>query len=224
MAFFIDGLKYFAAGFIMALVISARAFGAPEPLQVEGIIASDTAWSGEVLVYSDVLVPEGVTLTISPGAVVRFYYSESTKIEPMFLSMQTEILVRGVLKVEGEPGNPVTFSPAPEDVDLKAPARGDWGGIIFDGPVASASVVKDANFLMAETAVTTFYSSPKISGCSVADSNYGFLLTGGSSPKISGCRVTGASYAVVASHGAKPVVEDCVFSGNEHDVLTKETP
>lgn len=226
MSVLIKGLKYLVVGMVLALAFSVRSFGADavEPIEAEGVIAEDTVWSGEVLVHGDVLVPEGVTLTISPGTKVMFAYSESTKIEPMFLSMQTELLVRGVLKVEGKPGNPVSFMPAPEDEDLKAPERGDWGGIIFDGPAASASVVKDANFLMAETAVTTFYSSPAITGCTVADTNYGFLLTGPSSPKLTDCRVSGASYAVVASHGAKPVITGCELDGNEHNVLIKETP
>lgn len=219
MAIFIDGLKYFIVGFCIALAFTAKVFGAAAPLEVEGVITMDTTWTGDVLVFSDVLVPEGVTLTVLPGTTVRFAYSESSKIEPMFLSMRTELLVRGVLKVSGDKDHKVRFMPAPEEVNLKKPEKGDWGGIIFDGEAASASIITGADIVMAETGITTFYSSPTITGCEISDSDYGFLLAGPSKPKIKGCRVTGAGYALVASHGAAPEVTDCVFEGNEHDIL-----
>jgi len=222
MSVFHSNAKYFLAGIVLALIFSARVFGAQEPLEAEGVITADTTWSGNVTVFGDVLVPEGVTLTIAPGTTVLFAYSDSSKIEPMFLSMGTELLVRGRLVVAGEKERPVTFGPAPEDVDLKKPERGDWGGIIFDGEAASASVVKFALFKMADSAVSTFYSSPEITGCTVDDSAYGFSCMGPSGPRITGCIVKNSGFGVLASHGAKPVVKDCVFEGNEQDYIVKE--
>jgi Right handed beta helix region len=217
-------VKYFVAGLVLALIFSTRVLGAQKPIEAEGVITSDTTWSGDVTVFSDVLVPEGVTLTIAPGTTVLFAYSDSSKIEPMFLSMGTELLVRGRLVVEGRKDSPVTFAPAPEDVDLKKPERGDWGGLIFDGEAASASVVKFARFSMADSAVSTFYSSPEITGCTVDDSAYGFSCMGPSRPRIDGCVVRNSEFGILESHGAKPDVRDCKFEDNEQDYIVKEGP
>lgn len=219
MGVFVYYLKFLAAGFCLALVFSVRAFGADAPLEVEGVISGDAVWSGDVTVYSDVLVPEGVTLTILPGTDVVFAYSDSSKIEPMFLSMGTELLVRGRLVVAGEEERPVTFRPAPESVDLKAPEKGDWGGLIFDGPAASASRVSNARIVMAGSGISTFYSSPEITGCTVTDSEYGYAFMGESAPRLTGSTARGCGAGVLASHGAAPVIKDCVFEGNEQDYL-----
>ncbi len=222
MGVFVYYLKFLAVGFCLALVFSVRASGANAPLEVEGVITKDTSWSGEVIVYSDVLVPEGVTLTINPGTNVVFAYSDSSKIEPMFLSMGTELLVRGRLVVAGEKGRPVTFGPAPEELDLKKPEKGDWGGLIFDGPAASSSVVSNAGIAMADSGISTFYSSPEITGCTVTDSEYGFSFMGESAPRLTGSAARGCEIGVMASHGAKLVIKDCKFEDNEQDYLPKE--
>src|SRR5512143_1253560 len=148
----LKSIVYLAIGFTMAMIISVKSFGAA-PAEVEGTVKSDTTWSGDVLVAGDVLVPEGVTLTIAPGTRVMFSASESSKIEPVFLSMQTEIMVRGTLLARGVKDNPITFTAAPEAMNTKKPERGDWGGLIFDGPGASRSFVSYANFDKADTAV-----------------------------------------------------------------------
>src|SRR3990172_7425445 len=158
--------KFIVTGFFFGLIVSVRASGVGAPVEVEGAVRQDTAWSGEVLVAGDVLVPEGVTLTIMPGTKVMFVASESSKIEPVYLSMQTEIMVRGRLLVKGGTDRPVVFMPAPEDMNTKRPERGDWGGLIFDGPASGGSVIANARFVMADTAVQTFNSSPAAVGCS----------------------------------------------------------
>jgi hypothetical protein len=58
---------------------------------IGAVLTSDTVWSGEVSVSEDVLVPEGITLTVMPGAIIRISPSESTKMEPEFMSPLTEI-------------------------------------------------------------------------------------------------------------------------------------
>ncbi len=220
--FVATSLIYLAIGFCMALIISMKSFGAVAPAEVEGTVKTDTTWSGEVLVVGDVLVPEGVTLTVAPGTKVMFSASESSKIEPVFLSMQTEIMVRGRLVVKGEAGNPVTFTAAPEALNTKKPERGDWGGLIFDGPGASGSSVSNARFDGADTAVAAYNSSPSIAGCRFKDCRYGIVCMGKSAPKVTGSVVTGCEFGVVAARGAKPALEGCVVEKNERDFLTRD--
>lgn len=224
---FAQSMKYLLFGFCLAMAFSMRAFGADTPppagpAEVEGVITKDAAWSGRVLVVGDVLVPEGVTLTIGPDTVVMFAPSDSSKIEPMFLSMQTELLVRGTLAVNGRRDGPVRFVPAPEEYGMEAPERGDWGGLIFGGEAASGSVVKGAIFEMADTAVAAYSSSPSFESCRMVDSRYGLVAADGSAPRLTGCIIAGGEFGVVSYRGGKPTLTDCAVERNEHDYLTRD--
>jgi hypothetical protein len=215
-------LAYIAIGFCMAMIISVRSFGQAGPVEVEGTVKSDTAWSGDVLVVGDVLVPEGVTLTIAPGTKVMFSASESSKIEPVFLSMQTEIMVRGTLLAKGERDNPVTFTAAPEDINTKKPERGDWGGLIFDGPGSSGSAVSYANFDRGDTPVAAYNSSPSVTGCRFTDCRYGIVCMGRSSPRVTNTVITGCEYGVVSARGARPALTGCSVEKNERDFIIRD--
>lgn len=226
MEFVLKSLKYFFAGLCLALVFSMKVFGAEAPVstpvQVEGAVTHDTTWKGQVLVAGDVLVPEGVTLTIAAGTKVMFAASESSKIEPIFLSMQTEIMVRGYLAAEGEKGKEITFGPAPEEINGKKPERGDWGGVIFDGPESGKSKVINASFTKADTALAFYSSSPDIAGCTVTDCRYGIVSMAGSAPKFEASSITGNEFGVVSGAGGSPTFTKCNISNNEHDFLNRD--
>jgi len=238
--FMLKSFKYFLVGFCLAVAFSVRSFGAgPEelpagpvegppravsigPRPVEGAVKADTTWSGDILVAGDILVPAGVTLKVAPGTSVMFVSSESSKIEPAYLSMQTEIVVRGTLDVAGETANPVRFGPAPEDVNTKRPERGDWGGIIFDGPTASGSRIANARFVQADTAIAAYNSSPTITGCGFTDNRYGIVCMGkDAGPAIKGGSITAGEFGLLTAMGAKPRVEGCAITNNQHDILSR---
>lgn len=214
--------KYVVVGLCLGLVVSIKSFGGGGPVQVEGVVTKDTTWSGEVLVVGDVLVPEGVTLTVAPGTKVMFQASESTKIEPMYISMQTELMVRGSLRAEGAKDRPISFMPAPEDMNTKRPERGDWGGIIFDGPGSGRSALSYAKLTMAETAISAYGSSPAISDCSISDCRYGLVSMAGSRPKLTRCTITDGEFGIVASHGGRPEMDGTLVEKNEHNLVIRD--
>ncbi len=80
----------------------------PSFVQAE-VITQDAVWQGEVSVAGDILVPDGVTLTIKAGTRVRIASAESTKTDPEYMSPLTEITVRGALRVEGTDAAYVVF-------------------------------------------------------------------------------------------------------------------
>jgi hypothetical protein len=82
-----------------------------------GEVPVDMLLSGDVLVVKTLTVPEGVTLTIEPGTVVRF---ESAK------DGGNKIVVKGRLVAVGLPGSPIRFIPKGTD-------SGPWSGIEFQG-------------------------------------------------------------------------------------------
>ncbi len=89
------------------------------PLDKSGELVTDEVWAGKVLVSGDVLVSEGVILTIQSGAVIGF--------EPADPPYQ--LIVEGALYAEGEPDNFITFgSLGTVDED---PSPGDWAGIFI---------------------------------------------------------------------------------------------
>lgn len=82
--------------------------------EVAGIVSEDTTWdapSGPWRVVSDVTVPEGVTLSILPGATV-------------FFDPNTMLIIQGRLLATGDPYDPIRFTRSPG-------FGGTWNGIQF---------------------------------------------------------------------------------------------
>ncbi|MDY6906179.1 MAG: right-handed parallel beta-helix repeat-containing protein [Thermodesulfobacteriota bacterium] len=85
-----------------------------DPVMIRGLIDHDTVLGDDDIntytVFGNMLVKEGVRLTVMPGT-------------RLFLKKDASIRVRGVLAAAGEAGSPIGFSGSPE-----AP----WGNIIFE--------------------------------------------------------------------------------------------
>ena len=89
----------------------------PSTVLAGGLVPSDTSWSSVVRVTNSVSVPNGVMLTVEPGAV-------------LLLSSNVNITATGAVNVAGTELNPVFVFPA------GAPA---WGNIGANGTNATAS-------------------------------------------------------------------------------------
>jgi len=79
--------------------------------QVSGTITENTTWESNrhYVVTGDVEVPEGVTLTIEPGAVVRFSTDQSG-------GGYSKLKVRGTLIAVGDSLNWITFTSNEEEM------------------------------------------------------------------------------------------------------------
>lgn len=169
------------------------------------VLKSDTTWSGEVAVDQDILVPEGVTLTIKPGTVIRIMSSESTKTEPEFLSPFTEITVRGTLSAEGKKGSPVTFLYGGEK-------KSSWAGIIVDGGRVNArfTVIRDA-----ETGVDVIKGDVSMKRSLITNNRYGLTLQGSdTSALLEASKVEKNDYGVFLLNGAKFKNRDSLIRRN----------
>ena len=89
------------------------------------VLSTDTQWQGHVEITEDVVVPSGITLSVAPGTIIKIHPSENTRIDPEYLSHQTEILVRGKIKAESSSGEIIRFT----GIGKKEEER--WGGIII---------------------------------------------------------------------------------------------
>ena len=94
--------------------------------EISGIIDHDTTWGGyRYIVTGNVLVQEGVTLTIEPGTEILFDKDKGLQVD-------------GCLKAVGTEDNMILFSS-----NSSTPAPGDWRYIYFTG--SSSDAVFDAN-------------------------------------------------------------------------------
>jgi len=95
-----------------------------------GTLVSDETWSGTVELQGDLIVPQGVTLTVLPGTTVEF---------PQFFDItlggddnsKSELIVHGSLLAEGESGNPIVFT----SHAAGSAQKGDWVGIYVAGDI-----------------------------------------------------------------------------------------
>ena len=108
--------------------------GLQTPLEISGVLSGKRVLEGQVIMVGDLLVPTGSSLIIRPGTTIVVRNSESTKIDPEFLSAQTELLVRGRLVIEGRPDALVSFIPE----ETVAAGEVAWAGIILDGATDSS--------------------------------------------------------------------------------------
>lgn len=174
-------------------------------LVLAGVIVKDTVWQGEVRVTEDILVPEGVTLTIRPGTSIKVVSAESTKTDPEYMSPLTEVTIRGRLLVEGNEKSPVEFSG-----EERKP--GSWAGIVIDnGSVAMQS----CRIKYAETAVYVLGGNALVKGTLLQDNHYGLVAQGERSDvTVKDSRITENDYGIFSLKGARVETRDVLVKGN----------
>jgi hypothetical protein len=188
---------FFAAALLAAgcAALPEAGTGGPSSRSVQGVLAADDTWEGVVEVADDFLVPEGVTLTLRPGARVRVRPADTSSTEPEFLDNATEILVRGRLVAKGTKEAPITFEPAQGEEDHA------WSGLIFEGGEGD---LRHLRVTGAEYGLLLLSSSPRISNLTVEEVKHGIMLYGPSRPRISSSAITAAEGGVYCWRGSAP--------------------
>jgi len=92
------------------------------PLDTTRTLTQNETWSGVKLINGTIIVPEGVTLNIEPGTVIKFKHYRGYK-EPW---KRLGLIISGTLNSTGMPENPIWFTSDAED-----PINGDWVGIVI---------------------------------------------------------------------------------------------
>ncbi len=101
----------------------------PSDLVIGGTLSENLTLStgNEYNLTSGLIVPEGITLTIEPGVIVRANTSSD-----VYVAIQQG----GVINAEGTSSNPIVFTS-----NSATPNPGDWGGLIVLGRAPINSVV-----------------------------------------------------------------------------------
>ncbi len=192
-----------------------------------GLLAADEIWSGNVRLFGDVVVPQGVTLTVAAGSRVvaeapkRWHHGVSRRAQGAPRQAdprRSRLAVYGRLIVEGQPEAPATFS-------------GDWEGIALYGGVLEArnakltgavcavsardgaqALLRDCDFENCATAVeggggsTIELVDSRISNCAS-----GLAADGGTS-LLRGVSLSASRRAGALLSAGEHLLEDCSFS------------
>ena len=156
--------------FLLVFMLSAFgiALGATAETPVIGFIAQDTTWTqanSPYVTLGNIIVKEGVTLTIEPGVTVQFDFGHS-------LTIEGRLLARGTDKQR------IKLTPKGD----KKP--GAWGGIVFEnssidakfddaGNYVSGTILQYCTVEFAKTAVKANSASPFIDHCVISNNASG---------------------------------------------------
>ncbi len=131
------------------------------------VLTQDTVWSGRVTLEEDILVPEGVTLTVLKGTIVNVELSDRSKTDPEYISSLTEITVRGRMKVEGDKVEKILFHVRGRD------SHALWAGILVDGGTVN---IVGARIENAESGIQVIKGLLKIKNSTVLNNRYGMVI------------------------------------------------
>lgn len=176
------------------------------------------------LLLGTIIVPEGRTLTIEKGIVIKSY------------SGGHRIRVQGKMVAAGtaDADSVITFTSVKDDThgnpldtdrngDGAVPNRGDWSGIVFEDQSDDTSVLQYCRIKYAQLsssyyngvyinggAVTTVNSAPTIDHCDINNVYYGIFAFQASNPNITNNTISNtARTPFIMSASADPV-----FTGN----------
>jgi len=131
----------------------------PQTVYGSRVLNEDTTWRGEVLVDGVLVIAPQATLTVEPGAVVRFRRNGS---------QAAQLVVQGRLIVSGTRETPVTFGGV-----LADPQAADWQGILLLGS-EKKNLLENCRIEGAETSLEALYSTVILKGVKAARAQTGF--------------------------------------------------
>lgn len=118
------------------------------------VVAADTTWGGEVLVEGQAVVKKGAMLTIEPGTVVRFAWSDADADG----IGDGELRVEGRLVARGTRERPITFTSA-----RAQPAPKDWTFVIVN--LGRDAAIEHCVFEYAFTGLQLHFATGVVRNC-----------------------------------------------------------
>lgn len=184
-----------------------------------GTVAADEVWVGSFLhrITGDITVPSGVTLTIQPGAVLKFDAGKSLIVN-----------AGGTLSALGSMALPIVFTSIKDDTvggdtngngDATAPAPGDWYRLFINGGRADfdhADIRYGAGADSVQSALvrTAGDAQVTIRNSRLSAALYTGVLVWGGTTTITNSVVTDADRGISAHPGGTVNVLNCTVDGN----------
>ena len=195
---------------------------------VSGTLTNDTTWTAggsPYVVTGSLSIPEGVTLTINPGTVVKFDH------------VYADLTVHGTLLAQGTSDAPIVFTSLKDDSyggdtngngDATTPADRDWEGILLLSTSGSSHmehcVVKYAGYSYSDYKLAGIYcdgASPAITNCEISNNGtYGIRCENSSSPVIDGASISNHTYGILADSSCSPTIVNCTFTDHSQKAVS----
>lgn len=185
----------------------------------KGTIQSDTTWANQIVVKGDVEVAKGVTLTVTPGTVVKF-----AKIEPggsanLYTTKEdyfdtAELIVSGRLIAKGTKDKMIRFTSAE-----RSPRPGDWGAINFQD--STGNVLEYCDISFSDTAVHGHGVQVTVEHCLLHENGVGFGYKNvpryrtNSAVNIQQNRITGNGGGILCGNASQSVIVHNEISDNK---------
>lgn len=191
---------------IIAILFSGSIFHSPTSgenvaaqVVVGGPITQNTTWQGEVLVTNHVIVEPGVTLTILPGANIRFQHYRGYRDPERRLGLH----VMGSIIAVGTADQPIYFTS-----DAAEPQNGDWSMIRIESPTGSIRF-HFCIFEFAQQGLNVWQGSPEIAHSVFRWNNWeGVYFESFSQPYFEYCQIYENGYNGLAAEQSNNIVMD----------------
>lgn len=164
--------RIFSAISVLVLVFAATSCSRQQITEVKmGTLDKDTTWSGQIIVTGDVYIPPDVTLTVSPGTIVKFKRVEENMDNNLYgldspYYPLAELIIRGKLLAIGTAEENIVFTSAEPE-----PMPADWGALNFLG--SEGNVVKYTKLFYAYNGIHAHGSAVEISDCEFVKNGVG---------------------------------------------------
>ncbi|MCZ6679264.1 MAG: right-handed parallel beta-helix repeat-containing protein [Candidatus Poribacteria bacterium] len=175
------------------------------PLEKSGELAQSEIWAGKILITGDIIVPEGMTLTIRSDSVVGF--DPTTGVH--------QLVVHGVLYAEGEPKRLITFGSLGSDAE--GPEAGDWVGIRLETTSLNSRLAY-CRIQHADTAISCGSDTVQIERCLLSDNKLS-IFCDNASPLINENEINKNGTAIKCLKGASPEITRNVIQANEFGIV-----
>lgn len=207
--------------FRLILILVLLCAGYANATNVSGIIGADTTWTlanSPYIVVGNILVDQGVTLTVEPGVTVKF-------------NQDLYLYVDGTLIAPGTESNMITFTS-----NQASPTQGDWQHIKFRDSAVDATFDEDGNYVSGcileyckvewgSFGIWVENTSAFIGSCTVINNNIGIMLAGDSGGIVSNCIVSnctitsnrGGGGIFLAGFASNCSVINCVITNNSNN-------
>jgi len=155
-----------------------------------GTLYVNTTLSGSNTLTGDLTVAPGVTLTLSPGAILNFPTND--EMQGGADTSRSELIVRGSLNAAGTSASPINLT-------SQGSTKGSWYGVRFltgsTGNTLTYLNVNEAGHAIDSQVDLTF------TGLNANTNTYGVFPNGGN-VTLASCTITGNDYGIYVSSGA----------------------
>jgi len=214
-------LKNFFAAIILAICITSTTTNLAGAVE----LTEDTTWSGTVIVDSNVIVPDGIVLTIEPNTVVKMNSAVTIKVYGQLLANGTEAQpIRFTRTASGIRWKQIRFADAADSLFLNcifeyADCVGEHQDYYVPGPrryLYHEAIVLLSSHVDFEKCIFQKLPATGGEGDAIAVMSDDASYPGNSSANIRACRFLDIGQGIHTRY-SYVLVEDCYFQGKNGD-------